>query len=95
VTLGGELNKKCRFTVQISDNLAFTRARSISLRQARTTRIGIVSRASVRNKSDKVYLRATYNGCGGQAVLSETSEINPLSTWMRTKLTPAKWVSRL
>lgn len=95
VTLGGESNKLCRLNVQIADNLAFTKARVISLRQARNTRISISSRTSVRNRSEKVYLRATYNGCGGQAVLSETAEINPFTARMRIKESPAKWISRL
>jgi hypothetical protein len=94
ITLTGELNKSCKFTMQLADNLAFRNAKTFTLRQVSRTRLSLLPVTSVRNAKDKVYFRSVYSGCGGETVQSEVAEIIPFSARMRIKETPIKWIRR-
>jgi hypothetical protein len=94
VTLSGEKNARCKFNVQLADNLQFRKAKSFALTQVARTRVIFQSKTSVRNSREKVYARAIYAGCGGTTVLSETAEFSPFTTRMKIKESASKWIRR-
>jgi len=95
ITLSGEVNSICGLRLQLADNLAFQRAKTVTLRHRAKTRVMILTGTSVRNSNERVYLRAVYGSCGGTTVSSETSQITPYAQRFRVKESAARWISRI
>ncbi len=97
VTLKGEKGSGCRMTLQLANEITFARPKGFRLPVQAKTKVVVIPRTSVRNKRERVFIRAVYGSCSGQAapVLSETSQITPYSTRFRVREPAAKWISRL